>query len=89
MENFKIFWKKSAEKDLLAINQKNILRIINSIESLASNPYPNNSQKIHGTKHIYRIRVGYYRIIYLIDSDQNSIIIYYIRHRKDVYRKIK
>ena len=88
MENYKIYWKKSAEKDLLSLDKKIVPRIIDNIESLAKNPFPIYTRKLHGTNKVYRIRVGNYRIVYLIDTEENIIIIYYIRHRKEVYRRI-
>jgi mRNA interferase RelE/StbE len=86
---YSIVFKKSAEKDLTLINHKFITRIINKIDSLQTNPFPQSSTKLIGTKSTYRLRVGDYRIIYQIDEENKIITIYYIRHRKDVYRKLK
>jgi len=88
MVQYKIYWKKSAEKDLLNLDKKLIPKIVNIIEALSTNPFPKNIRKLHGTEKIFRIRVGNHRIIYLADDQQSMIIIYYIRHRKEVYRKI-
>jgi len=88
MDSYKIYWKKSAEKDLLSLDQKIVPRIIDNIESLAKNPFPIHTRKLHGTNKIYRIRVGNYRIVYLADTEENIVTIYYIRHRKEVYRRI-
>jgi mRNA interferase RelE/StbE len=89
MEVYKVYWKKSAKKDLLNIDKKIILKIFNIVESLKVNPYPQNTRKLHGTNKIFRTRVGSYRIIYIVDIEQKNIIIYYIRHRKEVYRRIR
>ncbi|NMB63978.1 MAG: type II toxin-antitoxin system RelE/ParE family toxin [Spirochaetes bacterium] len=86
---YTIVFKKSAEKDLSFINYKIIKRIINKVENLKNNPFPQNSTKLIGTELTYRLRVGDYRIIYQIDEANKIITIYYIRHRKDVYRKLK
>ncbi|MFZ7119872.1 MAG: type II toxin-antitoxin system RelE family toxin [Eubacteriaceae bacterium] len=88
MAHYKIYWKKSAEKDLLNLDKKLIPKIVSMIESLSTNPFPKNIRKLHGTDKIFRIRVGNHRIIYLIDEQQSIIVIYYIRHRKEVYRRI-
>jgi len=40
MDSYDIQWKRSAEKDLLGIDQKQIPRLIKAIESLAINPFP-------------------------------------------------
>ncbi len=46
MESYKIHWKKSAEKDLLNLDQKLIPRLINTIEFLTTNPFPINTRKL-------------------------------------------
>ncbi|MBU4349291.1 type II toxin-antitoxin system RelE/ParE family toxin [bacterium] len=79
MDSYNIQWKKSAEKDLL----------IKSVESLIKNPFPKQCLKLHGTNKLYRIRIGDYRVIYQIDNTENALTIFYVRHRKDVYRKRK
>jgi mRNA interferase RelE/StbE len=89
MDSYDIRWKKSAEKDLLGIDYKQIPRIIKSIESLAKNPLSRQYRKLQGTDNFYRIRVGDYRVIYQVDKDDNILTIFYVRHRKDVYRKRK
>ena len=89
MDSYDIRWKKSAEKDLLGINYKQIPRIIESIESLAKNPFSRQYRKLQGTDNFYRIRVGDYRVIYQVNNDENVLTIFYVRHRKDVYRKRK
>jgi len=89
MDSYNIQWKKSAEKDLLNIDHQQIPRIIKSVESLIKNPFPKLCLKLHGTNKLYRIRIGDYRVIYQIDNTENALTIFYVRHRKDVYRKRK
>ena len=89
MNSYDIQWKKSAEKDLLGSDYKQIPRIIKSIESLAKNPLSKQYRKLQGTENFYRIRVGNYRVIYQVDNQANILIIYYVRHRREAYRKRK
>lgn len=86
MGSFKILWKTSAERDLRNIDAQHIPRIIKAIEVLEENPFPISAQKLRGSERIYRIRVGDYRVIYQIDKETNTVVIYYVRHRKIVYR---
>jgi len=51
---------------------------------LANNPLPPGSKKLQDD--LFRIRVGDYRIVYQIESDQIVIIIVRVRHRREVYR---
>ncbi len=87
MASYDIQWKRSAEKDLLGIEQKQIPRLIKAIESLTINPFPTQHRKIQGTDNLYRIRVGNYRVIYQVDTIKDSLTIYYVRHRREAYRK--
>ena len=89
MDSYDIRWKKSAEKDLLGIDYKQIPRITKSIESLAKNPFSRQYRKLQGTDNFYRIRVGDYRVIYQVDTNKDFLTIYYIRHRREAYRKRK
>jgi mRNA-degrading endonuclease RelE of RelBE toxin-antitoxin system len=57
MAHYKIYWKKSAEKDLLNIDKKLIPKIVSIIEALSTNPFPKNIRKLHGTGK-YRTRIA-------------------------------
>ena len=87
MDSYKIWWKRSAEKDLRSIDKQHIPRLIEAIEPLSKDPFPVQHRKLYGTNISYRIRVGDYRIVYQIDSKKRLITVYHIRHRKDIYRR--
>jgi mRNA interferase RelE/StbE len=72
---------------LRKINPQQIHRIFKAVEDLAENPFPNQPRKLRGGEYFYRIRVGDYRVIYQVDSGAKIVTIYYVRHRKEVYRK--
>lgn len=86
MGSFKVSFKSSAEKDLRRIEKAQIAKIVATITELASNPFPNNSRKLVATEKTYRVRVGDYRVIYIVDSTDHNIEIQRIAHRKDAYR---
>jgi mRNA interferase RelE/StbE len=85
MASFSIQWRSSTRKDLRGIPAHDVSRIITTVEKLADEPLPHGSQKLSGSDHTYRIRVGDYRIVYEIFAP-NIVEIQRIRHRKDVYR---
>lgn len=87
MASYEIQWKHSAEKDLRGIDKQYIPRILETVETLSNNPFPSQHRKLHGSESSYRIRIGDYRIIYQVDSENKLIVIYHVRHRKDAYRK--
>lgn len=75
-----------AQKDLNSItNSRDFESIKKKILSLSINPRPLGSQKL--TKDDgYRIRIGYFRILYRIDDGAKSVIIYRAKHRREAYR---
>jgi mRNA interferase RelE/StbE len=87
MASYEIQWKHSAEKELRGIDRQFISRILEAINSLADDPYPAQHRKLQGSESSYRIRIGDYRVIYQIDIEKKIIVIYHVRHRKDIYRK--
>ena len=84
---FKIDPKGSLEHDLKTIDRQYIPRILDAIESLAENPFPFQSKKMKGSESSYRLRVGDYRVIYQVDTENKVITIYHVRHRKDAYKR--
>ena len=86
MGAYKILWKKSTERDVRKIDLQHTARLIVAIESLAQDPYPPQCHKLRSAERLYRIRIGDYRVIYEVNTEARTIIIYYIRHRREAYR---
>lgn len=89
MAFFEITFKRSAEKDLRRLPPELVPRVFRKIESLAENPFPSQSIKLTDTEKIYRLRVGDYRIIYEADTEVGIVTVHYIRHCREVYRKMR
>ena len=87
MASYTIKWKASAKKELKKIDKKEIPKILKAVESLAIDPHPANHKKLLGTDHIYRIRIGNYRVVYFLEDNELIIEIVRVKHRKDVYKK--
>jgi mRNA interferase RelE/StbE len=85
MAAYKIFFKRSAIKDLDPISKKDLKRIIGLIQLLKKDPRPSDCEKLSGQER-YRIRQGNYRIIYSIQDDQLTVWVVKVGHRRDVYR---
>ena len=84
---YKVKWKQSAKKELKKLGKVAIPRIINAVESLSLDPYPAGSRKLYGAEHLYRLRVGDYRVIYSVEGKVLLIEIIRIGYRRDIYRK--
>jgi mRNA interferase RelE/StbE len=83
---FRIEWKKSTRKDLRKLPSSMADRIVEAVENLAENPFPHGVEKLSGSEHAYRIRLGDYRIVYEVVRESKLVEIQRVRHRKDVYR---
>jgi mRNA interferase RelE/StbE len=85
MASFKVTFKASVTKDFKRLDRLAAHRIIKVIESLQNNPFPNASKKLVGSEHTFRIRVGDYRVVYIVNKEDREVEIQRVRHRKDVY----
>jgi len=85
MAEYKIYFKRSAVKDLDGISKRDLQRIINRIDLLKEDPRPPGCEKLSGQER-YRVRQGNYRIVYSIQDDMLTVWVVKIGHRRDVYR---
>jgi mRNA interferase RelE/StbE len=64
MDSFELRWRTSTKKDLRQLPPQEIARIVEAVTALAAEPFPHGSQKLTGSDHTYRIRIGDYRVVY-------------------------
>ena len=67
MAAFKVTFKSSVAKDFKRVDRSMTARIMRAIETLVNDPIPASSKKLVGAEHTYRIRVGDYRVIYIVE----------------------
>ncbi|MEW6529453.1 MAG: type II toxin-antitoxin system RelE/ParE family toxin [Thermodesulfobacteriota bacterium] len=87
MAPYKVLLKPSVEKDLRTLPQQIVARVIRHIEELGETPFPRQSTKLIGAEQLFRIRVGHYRMIYSVDNEKKQVLVHYVRHRREAYRK--
>ncbi len=77
--------KRSAAKELARIDKSSRIRIIESIDALAENPFIGNALKgeLTGWR---RVRVGDYRVIYEVEARELVVLVIRVSHRREVYR---
>ncbi len=85
MEEYQVYLKRSAEKELEKLPEKVHDKIVQKLLLLKDNPRPQKAKKLRGREG-YRIRVGNHRILYLIDDENKVVEIYSISHRREAYR---
>ena len=86
MASFDVQWRGSTKKDLRRIAQHEVARIVAAVARLREEPLPHGSEKLTGSDHTYRIRVGDYRVVYELLRSSGVVEIQRVRHRGDVYR---
>ena len=85
MGPYKVFFKKSVEKDFRSIPKSDLKKILIKIEQLTREPRPLGCEKLVGQDR-YRVRRGKYRIVYSIQDYELTVWVVKVGHRKDVYR---
>jgi len=74
-----------AERELKKIGKMDQIALIKKIRSLTSPSI--EAEKLQGYIHIFRVRVGIYRIVFRKIKEEIYIIL--IGHRKEIYQKVK
>ena len=85
MAEYRVFFKRSVEKDLVSLPNKDVKRILNRIKALEEDPRPSGCEKLAGQER-YRLRQGRYRIVYSIQDNELNVWVVKVGHRKDIYR---
>ena len=80
---YEIRFKPRSIKDGKKIPEKTLARIFEKIEDLQDD-LSGDVKRLTNFEPEYRLRVGNYRVLFEIED--NQIVIYRIRHRKDIYR---
>jgi mRNA interferase RelE/StbE len=77
--------KLSAQKELSALDNLVFARIDCKILGLANNPRPAGCKKLKGYKDQWRIRVGDWRVVYIVDDSAKRVSVTRVAHRREVY----
>jgi mRNA interferase RelE/StbE len=77
--------KQSAQKELDALDDALFTRIDRKILALADHPRPAGCKKLRGYKDQWRVRIGDWRVLYIIDDVEKLVMITRIAHRREVY----
>ena len=61
-------------------------RLIHAMRCLGENPRPPGAVKLAGPDNFWRVRVGDYRIVYLIQDAVLLVLVVKVGHRREIYR---
>jgi len=77
--------KPSTRKELEALPDHVLSRVVRKLEALGDSPRPAGCRKLKGHKDQWRIRVGDWRVVYIIDDAAKLVSVTRIAHRREVY----
>lgn len=83
---YRVVLRRSAARELADLTQPIRGRVTRALDALSNEPRPPGAKPLTGREHIWRLRVGDYRILYLIEDDVVMVLVIRIRHRSDAYR---
>ena len=78
--------ERRAQKQIARLAPVMQNRVESALRSLSEDPRPRGSRELQGREG-RRLRVGDYRVVYIVDDERNEVTVLRIAHRKDVYRR--
>jgi len=88
MSGFKVSLTPEAQKDIKNLEPKLQVRILDRLEWIGQNAEFIRHQTLKGKEWqgCFKYRFGDYRIIYLLVTSDNNLIVLKIGHRREVYK---
>jgi mRNA interferase RelE/StbE len=83
---YSILVRPAAARDLKELSPEVRKRINTAIDRLDDNPRPSGSRKLVGFDDEWRVRVGNYRVLYVIHDSERQVLIARVAHRREAYR---
>jgi mRNA interferase RelE/StbE len=72
VDSYSVEVKPAARKELEALPDNVLARVVRKLEALAETPRPAGCKKLKGYKDQWRVRIGDWRVVYIIDDDGKS-----------------
>jgi mRNA interferase RelE/StbE len=85
VSDYSVEVKPPARKELEALPDSVLARVLRKMETLRQTPRPAGCKKLKGYKDQWRVRVGDWRVVYIIDDAAKLVSIARIGHRREVY----
>lgn len=83
---YRVLLRPAAIRDLRYLPPKVRLRVEKVIQTLGENPRPPGTKKLVGFEDEWRLRVGDYRILYVISDRDRLLTVARVAHRREAYR---
>jgi mRNA interferase RelE/StbE len=83
---YQIVFTPAAQRQLASLDPPTQRRVAHRIEALASAPRPLGAEALKGGQGELRVRIGDWRIIYMVHDAELRVLVIKIGHRGDIYR---
>ncbi|MDR0960258.1 MAG: type II toxin-antitoxin system RelE/ParE family toxin [Propionibacteriaceae bacterium] len=83
---YRIEYTRSADKTISKLPSSVRSAIIKRVQALGNDPRPRGAIKLTGSEDEWRIRIGDYRVVYVIDDGVLTVLVVRVGHRSDIYR---
>ena len=84
---YRVYWTRTAVRDLKKLDKRIAERILNAVEEAAQNPF-RYFKKLRAAP-LHSLRVRSYRIIAMIDRGRLTVIVLVVEHRRRAYKKVR
>lgn len=86
---YKIEWAASAARELRKLDKPVARRIAVAVSALSDDPRPSGVKALAGQPPgVMRIRVGDYRVVYVVEDAHVLVTVVRVAHRREVYRRL-
>lgn len=82
---YRIEIRPQVEKALKKLPRPVVIAIQKAIDQLSTTPRPPSAKRLSNREE-WRLRVGDYRILYLVEDDRLVVVVVKVGHRKELYR---
>ena len=86
MARYSLEIRRSVAKDMRALPQRDVARILKRIAALVDEPRGPDSEKL-SSRDLYRVRQGDYRILYEIRDADHTVTVVKVAHRSRAYNE--
>jgi mRNA interferase RelE/StbE len=82
---YKLEWNENAIEDIRSLDRPVAVRIFDKAAHLAKDPVALGKPLKGIMSGMMSYRVGYYRIVYVVDTTEKTVKVLSVGHRKNVY----
>jgi len=87
-QTWKVQLARQPQRVMRRLPRDVLQRLDRAIQSLTSNPQPPGCKKLVGYDNLYRVRVGDWRISYVVEEDRLVVLVLEMAPRGGAYRDL-